>query len=71
MHYGERSSGGALSRVGCRGAVSCSVSDGSSASALLTADFANGLEFDVMTHTDPDLLPLRRDSIYPAFALVR
>ena len=45
--------------------------DRSAASALLTSAFANGLEFDVMTHADPDLARLRPDSVYRAFALVR
>ena len=45
--------------------------DRSVGSALLTSAFANGLEFDVMTHADPDLAGLRPDSIYRAFALVR
>jgi DNA-binding SARP family transcriptional activator len=45
--------------------------DKTSAAALLTAAFARGLEFDVMTHADPDLMLLRPDSIYRAFSLVR
>ena len=45
--------------------------DRTSAASLLTAAFANGLEFDVMTHTDPDLVRLNPDSIYRAFALIR
>ena len=45
--------------------------DRSSAASLLTAAFANGLEYDVMMHTDPDLARLDIDSIYRAFALVR
>jgi DNA-binding SARP family transcriptional activator len=38
------------------------------ASALLVSAFQKGLEFDVMTHADPDLLAIRPDSIYRAFA---
>jgi len=45
--------------------------DRSSAASLLTEAFANGLEYDVMMHTDPDLARLDIDSIYRAFALVR
>jgi len=45
--------------------------DRSSAASLLSAAFANGFEYDVMMHTDPDLARLNPDSIYRAFALVR
>jgi DNA-binding SARP family transcriptional activator len=47
------------------------LSERSAASSLLMSAFASGLEFDVMTHADPDLARLRPDSIYRAFALVR
>lgn len=54
-----------------RARIANMLGDRSSAASLLTEAFANGLEYDVMMHTDPDLARLDIDSIYRAFALVR
>ena len=51
-----------------RSRIAGTLGDRTGASALLVAAFQEGLEFDVMTHADPDLLAIRPDSIYRAFA---
>ena len=48
--------------------IAGTLGDRKQASALLASAFQQGLEFDVMTHADPDLLAIRPDSIYRAFA---
>jgi DNA-binding SARP family transcriptional activator/tetratricopeptide (TPR) repeat protein/TolB-like protein len=50
--------------------IAATLGDDDRARSLLAAAFASGTEFDVMTHTDPDLLRIRPESVYRAFARV-
>jgi DNA-binding SARP family transcriptional activator len=48
--------------------IANTLGDRDRASALLVSAFRRGLEFDIMTHADPDLRAIKPDSIYRRFA---
>ena len=50
--------------------IAATLGDDERARSLLTAAFASGLEFDVMTHADPDLLRIQPEVVYRDFARV-
>jgi hypothetical protein len=64
----------AIRRVrSCLDAISCGVpriagarGDRELAAARLTSAFAAGSEFDILTHTDPDLFAINPDSVFGA-----
>jgi serine/threonine-protein kinase len=51
-----------------RSRIAATLGDSAGATALLTAAFAAGTEFDVMTHADGDLTRINPDAVYRRFA---
>ncbi len=55
-------------RLQLRARIAASLGDTARATTLLTAAYADGLEFDILTHADRDLSAIRPDSLYRVFA---